>query len=253
VTLRNLVKLAPFNLLAAFMVLAGGIAGGAAQYILWALAGLFEWSTPRIITTAGFLIRTSHFVERHGLVVIVAIGESIVAIGIASAGLAIDLPLVVFAILGLAFSACLWWAYFGDEEGTERALAAAPPERQSRIAVDAFGAWHIPILLGIVAIAATEKQATGHVFDPLDFEPALGLAVGLSVFLIGDAMFRRTLGIGRGGAILAAAVLAPATIPLGTELSAFAELAALVALLIVTLGGEARAAAKEPRAASGSP
>jgi low temperature requirement protein LtrA len=248
-TLRNLVRLAPMNLVSAVVVLAGGIAGGTVQYVLWTLAVALEWITPRLIGNAGFMIGASHFVERHGLVVIVAIGESIVAIGIASEGLAIDLQLVAFAVLGLALSACLWWAYFGEEERTERALATTPTQRQSIVAVDAFGVWHIPILLGIVAIAATEKEATGHVFDSLDFEPALGLAVGLSIFLVGEVFFRHTLGLGGGGARLAAAVLAPAAIPLGTEVSAFAELTALVALLVMTLAGEARVSARASRAA----
>jgi low temperature requirement protein LtrA len=248
-TLRNLFTLAPFNLLSAFVVLAGGIVGGTAQYVLWALAFAMEWTTPLVITTAGFMIGAAHFVERHGLVVIVAIGESIVAIGIASEGLEIDLALVVFAVLGLALSACLWWTYFGNEERMERALATAPPERQSRMAAHAYGFWHIAILLGIVAIAATEKEATGHVFDPLDFEPALGLALGLSVFLVGDVLFRRTLGVSGGGARLAAAALAPATIPLGTELSAFAQLAAVVALLVGMLVSESPGGAR-PRPAS---
>ena len=247
-TLRDLMRLAPMNLVSAAVVLAGGIAGGTAQYILWAIAVALEWSTPRLIPTSGFLIGASHFVERHGLVVIIAIGESIVAIGIAAQGLAIDLELVVFALLGLVLSACLWWTYFGDEDQTERALATTPPDRQSIVAVDAFGLWHLAILLGIVAIAATEKRATGHVFDPLDFEPALGLAVGLSVFLVGDVLFRRTLGLQGGGARLAAAVLAPATIPLGTAVSAFAELTALVVLLLAALGTEAMAT-KSARAA----
>jgi low temperature requirement protein LtrA len=241
-TLSNLVKLAPMNLIAAVVVLVGGIAGGTAQYVLWGLAIVFEWSTPLLIGNAGFVIGASHFVERHGLVVLIAIGESIVAIGIASEGLPIDLQLVAFAVLGLALSACLWWAYFGEEERTERALATTPPERQSMVAVNAFGVWHLPILLGIVAIAATEKEATGHVFDALDFEPAFGLAVGLSVFLVGDVFFRRTLELGAGSARLAAAALAPAAIPLGTELSAFAELAALVALTVTALATEARRA-----------
>jgi low temperature requirement protein LtrA len=228
------------NLIAALVLLVGGIAGGAAQYVLWALAFVFLWISPRLIGNAGFVIGAAHFVERHGLVVIVAIGESIVAIGIASQGLAIDLALVAFAILGLALSAGLWWAYFGEEERTERALATAPPERQALVAVDAFGAGHIPILLGIIAIAATLKEATGHVFDPLDFEPALGLALGLSVFLAGDVYFRHVLGLGRGGLRLVAAVLAPATIPLGTEVSAFAEVAALVAVIVAALAVEQR-------------
>jgi low temperature requirement protein LtrA len=241
-TLRNLFTLAPFNLVAALLVVVGGVVGGTAQYVLWAVAFGLEWSTTRVISNAGFMIGTAHFVERHGLVVIVAIGESIVAIGIASSGLDIDLPLVVFAVLGLALSACLWWTYFGQEERMERALATASPEHQSRMAADAYGFWHIAILLGIVAIAATEKEATGHVFDPLDFEPALGLALGLTVFLVGDVLFRRTLGVGGGSRRLVAAALAPATIPLGTEVSAFAQLAALVVLLVAMLISETRGA-----------
>src|SRR5919201_1912712 len=71
-TLRDLMKLAPMNLASAVVVLAGGIAGGTAQYILWAIAVALEWSTPRLISTEGFMIGASHFVERHGLVVIVA-------------------------------------------------------------------------------------------------------------------------------------------------------------------------------------
>jgi low temperature requirement protein LtrA len=147
---------------------------------------------------------------------------------------------VVFAVLGLALSACLWWAYFGgDEERAERALSSAPPDRRPRLAVEAFGYWHMPILFGIVAIAATLKKATGHAFDELGGEQALMLAVGVTVFCVGDAMYRRVLRIGRSPNRLGAAALAPATIPLGTELSAFVQVAALVVLLVVALSTEA--------------
>jgi low temperature requirement protein LtrA len=241
-TIQALFRLAPFNLVSALVVVAGGIAGGTAQYVLWALAFVLEWTTPSLIPLSGFVVGPAHFVERHGLVVIVAIGESIVAIGLGAAGLAIDLPLVVFAVLGLALSACLWWAYFGgDEERAERALANAPLERRSRMALDAFGYWHMPILFGIVAIAATLKKATGHAFDALGDAQALMLAVGVSVFMLGDMLYRRSLRIGPSGNRLAVAILAPATIPLGTEVSAFAQVTALVVLLVAALGMEQRA------------
>ena len=231
--------IARFNIVSALVVLAGGIAGGGAQYVLWALAFVLEWSTPAVIGLSSFVVGPAHFVERHGLVVIVAIGESIVAIGLGAAGLAVDLHLVVFAALGLALSACLWWAYFGgDDERAERALLAAPRERRPRMALEAFGYWHMPILLGIIAIAATEKKATGHAFDALAFEQALGLAAGLTVFLAGDVLFRRSLAIPGSGSRILAAALAPATIPLGTGLSAFAQVAALVALLGGALAAE---------------
>jgi low temperature requirement protein LtrA len=241
-TLRALIGLAPFNLVSALLVLAGGIAGGTAQYVLWAIGFVLEWITPWLIDLAGFEVGPAHFVERHGLVVIIAIGESIVAIGLGASGLTIDLSLVIFAVVGLALSTCLWWAYFGgDEELAERALAAAPSNRRPRLAVDAFGIWHMPILFGIVATASTLKNATGHGFDALGTERALMLTLGVVVFLLGDAMFRRTLRIGRNANRLVAAVLAPATIPLGTEVSAFAQLVALVVLLVAALSVEAGA------------
>jgi low temperature requirement protein LtrA len=247
-TLRALFGLAPFNLVSALLVLAGGIAGGTAQYLLWALGFVLEWITPWLIRLADFEVGPSHFVERHGLVVMIAIGESIVAIGLGAAGLEIDLSLVVFAVAGLALSACLWWAYFGgDEELAERALAAAPPDRRPRLAVDAFGIWHMPILFGIVAAASTLKKATGHGFDDLANEPALMLTVGVAVFLLGDAMFRRTLGIGRSTGRALAAVVAFATIPLGTEVSAFAQLLALVMLLAAALSLERTTASSVAR------
>jgi low temperature requirement protein LtrA len=242
-TVRALFRLAPFNLLSAGVVLIGGIAGGDLQYALWGLAFALEWVTPNLIHLSSFVIGPAHFVERHGLVVIVAIGESIVAIGLGAAGLAIDLPLVVFGVLGLSLSACLWWAYFGgDPDRAERALASAPVERRPRMAIDAFGYGHLFILLGIVVVAAAQKKATGHAFDPLDTGPALFMAGGVAVFLMGDVIFRRALAIGSTGVRILAALLAPATIPLGTEVNAFAQLLALVVLLVGALVIEERVA-----------
>src|SRR5205807_6528817 len=101
--------------------------------------------------------------------------------------------------------------------------------------------WHLPILLGIIAIAFALKKATGHAFDDLPFAQALGLGGGVAAFLAGDVMFRRTLGIGPGRLRGAAAVLALATIPIGVTASAFAQLAALVVVLGATLLAETQA------------
>jgi low temperature requirement protein LtrA len=231
--------LAPYNLFTALLVLAGGIAGGTAQYVLWTVAFLIEWVTPRLTEQAGFQVSTTHFVERHGLVMIVALGESIVAVGIGAAGLHIDLELVGVAVLGLMLSACLWWTYFGgDEEEAERALSAAPPNRRGRMAVDAFGYAFLPLLLGIVASSAALKKATGHPFDEVEFARALQLAGGVAIFMAGDALFRAALGLGAAPWRLAAAVAVLATIPLGTAGSATAQIAALVAILIAALSLE---------------
>jgi low temperature requirement protein LtrA len=94
---RAILRIAPFNLFAVVLVLAGGAVGGDMQWLLWALTGALLWVTPRITTVEGFVVSVSHFVERHGLVVIVALGESIVVIGAGAAGLRLDLGLALVA------------------------------------------------------------------------------------------------------------------------------------------------------------
>ncbi|HEY7075523.1 MAG TPA: low temperature requirement protein A [Solirubrobacteraceae bacterium] len=236
---RAIIPIARINVTAALILVAGGLAGGNVQYALWALVFVVLWSTPYFQRPTGFNIAAGHFVERHGLVVLVAIGESVVAIGIGLAAFRLDLELAGVAVLGLALSACLWWIYFGgDEERAEAALAAVATERRPIVAVTAFGHWHLLILLGIVAVAAAVKQGSHHPFEALELGPALELAGGVFVFLLGDVLFRRMLDIGAGRWRLGAAVLALATIPLGLAVAAAAQIAALVALLAGALVAE---------------
>jgi low temperature requirement protein LtrA len=231
--------IAPWNLLTAGLVLAGGIAGGNAQYVIWSVAFLGAWLRGLTGGSRGFSIASGHFVERHGLVVIVAIGESVVAIGIGAQGLEVDLRLVAVALLGLALSAGLWWAYFGgDDERAEAAMLATPAGDRAHLALRAFGCWHLPLLLGIIAIASGVKVAIGHPGDALETGRALALGGGTALFLFGEAGFRRSLRIGRSGVRLAAGVVALATLPLGTELSATWQLTAVVAVLLGALAVE---------------
>ena len=250
-TIRAVIRLAPFNLASAVLVLAAVAVEGAAAYLLWAAAFGLEWCTPLLAGTGGFRIAPAHFVERHGLVVIVALGESIVAIGIGAADLPVDLVLTSVAVLGLLLAACLWWAYFGgDDTRAEHALAAVPDERRGWVAIQAFGYWHLCMLLGIIVMAAGLKDVVGHAFDHLDLAHALMLAGGVAVFLAGDVLFRHTLGIGPGRLRALAAALALATIPLGLTVSALTQLAALLLVLAGSLLAESRLAtspARQPR------
>jgi low temperature requirement protein LtrA len=236
---RAILRIAPFNLFAVVLVLAGGAVGGDTQWILWTLTGALLWVTPRITTVEGFVVSVSHFVERHGLVVIVALGESIVVIGAGAAGLPLDLGLALVALLALGLSAALWWAYFGDEEAVERALHDTPSARRPQLALIGFGYWHYGILLGIVAVAAGLKKAIGDPYDPLGGWIAVGLAAGAALFVVCDVGFRRTFGIGRNHTRLAAAAAALATIPLGTEVGGAAQVAAIATLVTAALAAEA--------------
>jgi low temperature requirement protein LtrA len=238
-TVRSLVRLAPFNLASALLVLAAVVAGGPAGYLLWAAAFALEWVTPLVTGIGGFRIAPAHFVERHGLVVIIALGESVVAIGIGASGQPVDLALISVAVLGLLLAACLWWTYFGgDDSRAERALAGVPEDRRAAVAVRAFGYWHLAILLGIIVLAAGLKHAIGHAFDRLDLAHALLLAGGIAVFLAGDVGFRRTLRLGPDRFRVAAAVLCLATIPLGLKASAVFQLSFLGIVLCGALAAE---------------
>jgi low temperature requirement protein LtrA len=234
----------PFNLTAALLVVVGGALGGTPQAVLWTIAVVLEWITPRLAgrgeNQQEFEIAPAHFVERHGLVIIVAIGESVVAIGIGASGLAVDFELVSVAVLGLLLSAALWWAYFGadDDEQAERALTLAPAPMRPWMALHGFGFAHYFLLLGIVLVAVGLKKATGHAGDELTTAQGLALGGGVALFLAADVWFRRVLGLGRSVHRAVAALLALVTVVVGTGVSAAAQLAVLAAILGAALVGE---------------
>ncbi len=240
---RAFLGIAPYNLFNAVLVLVGGAIGGTAQALLWTVAAVLEWVTPWLPprqSQEGFAIAPAHFVERHGLVVIVAIGESVVAVGIGAAELAVDAELIVVAVLGLLLCAGLWWSYFGadDDEQAERALTDAPATRRAWIALESFGCAHYFLLLGIVLTAVGLEEATGHGYEQLTTSQAFALGGGVAMFLAADVGFRHLLGLGRSVHRGVAAVLALATVALGAGVAAIAQLALLVVILAVALAGE---------------
>jgi low temperature requirement protein LtrA len=203
-------------------------------------------ASPRLNPIHEFTISAAHFVERHGLVVIIAIGESIVAIGVGAAGLPVDLWLIVAAVLGLSLSYLMWWVYFeGGDGGAEHALTAVPMRQRAWVAIVSYGYAHYFVLIGVVAVAAGIKKAVGHASGHLTTGQALVLAGGVACYLVGDVWFRRTLRIGVARYRLAAAVLAFATVPVGLYVGG-AQMLALAVLLMATLYAETRFAAPAP-------
>ena len=210
------------------------------QDVGWIVAALLVWVTPWFTSTEGFVIQARHFVERHGLVIIVALGESIVVIGVAVGTRPVDLELVLVVLLSLALSASLWWLYFRDEDGVEQAMVEAPQPRRARLALVGFGYWHYGLLLGVVSVAAGLKKAVGDPYDPLGTSIGSELALGVALFVACTAGFAAALGLGFRRERMVAAVLALATIPVGTEWTAAAEIAALTAIVVGALVLEAR-------------
>jgi low temperature requirement protein LtrA len=228
------------NLASALLVLGGGIApAGPWRYACWGLALALQIATPYLVPIGGFAISAAHFVERHGLVIIVALGESVVAIGVGAGPLRLSAGLLAVAVAGLVVAYFLYWAYFGgDEERAEHALdAIADPQRRARVALIAYGYAHYPILAGIVAFAAGVKKEIGHAFGHVSLGQAVALGGGVALFLAGDLWLRWVLRLGRPGYRLVALAGALASVPVGLWLPA-GQLAVLVVVLVVPLSIE---------------
>jgi low temperature requirement protein LtrA len=221
-------RLGPLNITAALLVLVGGLVPDPFRHLCWLAALVLQIASPYLHRLELHHVNTGHFVERHGLVVIVAIGESIVSIGAGFAGVHLDGGAILVAVLGLCIAYYLWWIYFaGDDTRSEHALArAADPLRRTRLAITGWGYAHYPMLLGIVVLSVGIKKTVGHAFEGLKWEYAIALAGGVALYQLGHAWFVGMLGLPGWPHRVVAALAVLATIPLG-HLVAIAQLAAI--------------------------
>jgi low temperature requirement protein LtrA len=241
--LADIARFAPMNLVGVLLILTAGFVPETA-YLFFALA-LAGQVASSVLSARGITIRirAGHFVERHGLLVLIVLGESVVVIGVGAAGLALESPLIVAALLALAITSALWWLYFsGDDLRAEHALATTPADRQVAIALGAFFYSTIPMLLGVVAFAAGVKSAIAHASEHVTIETALSLSVGVALYLMGEAMFRRWIGSDDVGRRLLAAAACLTTTWIGTTTSAWVEMLAILAVLVALIAVDARQA-----------
>jgi len=243
---RNITRVTPFNLATALLIIGAGVAGGWAAYVLWAAALALLALSPLVAPIRGrFDIAPSHFTERHGALVIIVFGESVVDIGLGAEGHAVTVPLAASAVLGLALAAALWWAYFGvgDDERAEQAMLAADPAARPALALAAYFLAYVPMLLGVVALASGVKQAIVNTGRTLPAGPCVALGCGVALFLAGSAAFRHALRIGVKRYRLAAAGVALAASAVGVAVSVAAEIALLTLIVAAALMIEGWAAA----------
>jgi low temperature requirement protein LtrA len=230
---------------------------GWTQGAIWALALALDVGAPYFaIDASGWKLAPRHFAERHGLILIVALGESIVAIGVA-AELSLDAGIVAAAALGVGVVAALWWIYFDVVAVVaEQRLAAAPVgQAQNEMARDSYSYLHYPMVAGIVLVALGLEQTLAHVGDPLRTVPAFALLGGVAAYLLGHVAFRyrhvHTINRRR----LGLAILLLALLPLAIEIPALATLALVATLLWALIGyetrvyGDARHRVRHPQAA----
>jgi len=205
---------------------------GLAQASLWALALLLDMGGPFLFGAEGWKLVPGHFAERHGLIIIIALGESIVAIGVGASG-HLTAGIAVAAVLGITLAAAMWWVYFDVVAlVSARRLARAPEGRErNELARDSYSYIHFPMVAGIVLVALGLKKTLGHVSDPLDTVLAFALLGGVAFYLLGLVAFRyrHIHSVNRRRLVLALVLFA--LLPAAVELSALATLALVTALM----------------------
>lgn len=225
----------PVQLLSPLLVVVGGVAGHEWQLPLWAAAIVVDVVSVAFAGKGEFRVDPAHFAERHGLIIIIALGESIVAGGLTAAEAGTSREVMTVLIIAFIAVAALWWCYFDWVHGAAEARLANEPDHRIRghLARDLFTLGHLPIVAGIVVFAAAVEEALAHPHDELNTFGITALAVGPGQYLVGfvlgnlratgRVLVARTIG-------LAAVVMAAVTV--GNAATATWALAAVTALVV---------------------
>ena len=238
---HSVAGLAAGTAIAVGLLIGGSFLDGAGQGVLWTLALLLDMGEPYLFGAEGWKLVPGHFAERHGLIIIVALGESIVALGV-GAEVGLTVSVAATAILGIALVFELWWIYFDIVAiANVRRLVRAPLGReQNELARDAYSYLHFPLVAGVVLAAFGLHEALAHALDPLKEVPAFALLGGVAIYLLGHVLvrWRGVHTLNRQRFVLALVLFA--LIPVGTEISALATLAIVTALLAAMIAYETR-------------
>lgn len=237
---RQVMKFIPSMLGGTTLLLVASQLHGHAQTAVWAAALMADYLGNYVAGASGWRIKSAaHFAERHGLILIVALGESIVAIGVGVAKIPISTAIVVISICGIALAAALWWLYFQSTAPTgEHALKGIDDRNRARLARDAFSYLHFPIVGSVVLIALGLKKVLEHgsehgpLFnDPLTGPELFALCGGVAIYLLGQVAFSYKVGEGVDPLRIVIAMLVCAVGFVGLGISAPATL--FVTTLIV--------------------
>ena len=231
----------------AALLLLGALMGGPTQTVLWALALVVDYSGIYASGSDWRLPAPGHFAERYGLIVLIALGESIIAVGVGVTDLPLTVPIAGAALLGLAVSIALWWLYFDVVAPVaEHELRSRQGDERVRLARDSYTYLHFPMVAGVIYLALGLKKVAEYVgdtshhslADPLPTTASWALYGGVVAYLVGHLAFRlRNIGsINRPRAVVAVLLLVA---PLATaRLPALAALAVLAGVLITLIAYE---------------
>ena len=246
---RQLVRFVPSLLIGTSLLLVASQLTGAAQTAMWFAALVGDYLGTLLAGAGGWRINSpAHFAERHGLIIIIALGESIVSIGVGVTALPISWPIIVGSVLGLTVAGALWWLYFDVVAlVAERILGTLQGVQRARLARDSYSFLHLPMVIGIIFLSLGLKKVlnyvggdAGHTLsDPLYGLPLIALYGGTSLYLLAHVAFRwrNTHTVNPHRTVVALLLLA--LIPVGALLPALATLALLAAVLVALISYEA--------------
>ena len=244
---RQIYRFIPSMVIGTVLLLLASQTTGVIQTLLWVAALVGDYVGTILSGTNWRLNSAGHFAERHGLIVLVALGESIVATGIGIAQVPVSWPIIAAVLLGLAISGALWWAYFDVTSIlTERALAAAEGTRQIALARNGYSFLHLPMVIGIIMMSLGLKKAIGYVAgvdghtlaDPVYGIPLAALYGGAALYLLAHVGFKYLMTGVLGRERVAVVVLLLVLIPLVADLPTLVTLAVLAVVLMALIGVE---------------
>jgi low temperature requirement protein LtrA len=250
-------RLAPTVAFGSSLILLAGFAHGDTRIFIWVVALAIDYVGPAAFGAGrGWHVAPEHFAERHGLIVLIALGESIVAIGV-GAGFELVTRVIVAAALGIVVISALWWLYFDVAAILARMrLTQASGVQQAQLARDAYSYLHLPLVAGIVLFAFGLKTTLGHPTDELDAVPAVSLCGGAGLYLLGHIAFlyrathrifrRRTI----GALVLLALIPAAFAIPALLALALVSAICAAVVAYEAIRRREHRAQVRHPELAA---
>jgi low temperature requirement protein LtrA len=224
---------------AGLVILASAAFEGSTRDVLWVVAVALDYGIVLAFGAEGWHVHARHFAERFGLVIIIALGEAIVAIGVGAEAITLTAGVVASGLLAVAIVCALWWAYFDVVAiVAEERFVGAVGGHQLRMARDSYALLHLPMISGIVLFAVGVKKVLEHTGDPLKEMPAVALGGGLALYLLAHVAFRlRNVGTVSRPRLLAAAACV-AIVPVATLVPGVATLALALAVWAVLIGYE---------------
>jgi low temperature requirement protein LtrA len=232
-------RIVPGAILGAILLVVAGLLDGAAQLALWGVALAVTYLGALLGHMRGWRVSPEHFVERFGQIIIIALGESIVAIGVGARGLPLDIDVIAAALLGITIAACIWWSYFDWVAYVAQSrLAEATGAARAALARDAYSYLHLPMVTGIVLFAFGLKTTLPKTTESLATIPALGLVGGIALYLLAHVAMRLRLGSGLGRGRPVAAVVLLVLFPVARVVPGLAALGLVAAVCVALIAYE---------------